>query len=154
MPGQHQIAGKPGDHEIKKIVAGEVTKRGAPERTMRQDLCRIKRGVLGHWRGESILRHPLQPRWKPEQADEADPYEHWPPAISHHEEASAECANGIAGPQCGHERTTGETTMVFRQTAGQYLGACGQSDRFSDAKNKAHHEQEGKTAHEPGGGGR
>src|SRR6266496_1913489 len=151
MTAKNQIAGKPGDHEIEKIVAGKVAESGAPERTLSQDICRAQRRTVGVRNYAAITRHPFKPSWKPQQADKTDPDEYGTPAIFHHQKSGAERAYCVARAQGRHESATGEATMMFWKTARKNLRTRGQSNGFSNAKNQTHCEQQDEAANQPCG---
>ena len=65
MPAERQVAGQPRDHEIEKVVAGEVTEGCAPEGTLGKDMERVETGLGSGPDGKRVAWHPLKPGWKP-----------------------------------------------------------------------------------------
>src|SRR5204863_6232533 len=121
MSSENQVAGQPGDHEIKKIVACEMAESGAPEGTLLKDLPSIDRRSRRIRSGIDVSRFPLRPGWEPEQADQSNTDEHGTPTVPSHQIPGPECSDGVAGAQCGHEGAAGESAIVLRQTASENL---------------------------------
>ena len=104
----------------------------------------------------AVLRHPLEPRKKPQHAGQSEDDEERTPAEAGHEQSAEEHAESGAEHVAGGDDGIGEAAMLFGEVEGDDFRVRREGHGFADAEEQPQDEQHGEEVDDAGsssGGG-
>src|SRR5580658_7529464 len=122
---------QPRKQEIRKIIEGEESAKGAPREPLLENFQYPRSLRCGAYIQPRPLRHPLCPRQQPEQADQAQCDEERPPPIPPYKHCAEKYPERRAARDTRGNEGIGAPAQRLRKMLGEYFAIRRESYGFS-----------------------